>query len=348
MNDDEFGESERIQSDLGVPSGKTDQWKKVLRRIVKEETEIWLPEENSPADEINFSTDESKFSLQPLKEPIAPIKEATEIVARYTPSSSPGSITYDTMKIATWADRQLEQAIRGADSGTRVILARSRNLFRRCFANAIRYHELFHYLSERFVRGLADVEDRYKVYKKEVYEMRDRKDGNLEEALADAYGTTVNEHQFPIDYYYRKTDISSLKQTRSPSKRFPKSDYFKLLTSIVSASLVSPSGRPRGYSKGYLYVQEMKTLLAPSSLLPGRGPTVLAVPPFSLISHFRGLTWFMDELLSGEQRRFDDYGLQPRRPQSFHIFLDFLENYRQYKPGSFFEAYLGWPEEKAA
>lgn len=298
-------------------------WDDVVRKILRESTDIKLMEDIPRRQHPDLD------ELPERIEGLPPIEVETDALAYYTPSSSPGSISYRTLKIACEADRTLLGAVKVLPQWESQLLA-SVDVFRYCFANAIRLHELFHYFTERASRFLGDKQNYYSVYNQNVYAVRKNTVGNLEEALADAYGIGLNKIEFPKD----EKSFRMCRSIKPLAKRsWPYWRYTEFLTRLVSSAMLSHN-RPPGYREARLYVDEIGLLFRQKDLLN------------NLYDAMRGFTWFMDELLSGEPRKFDDYNQLTRHPYSDKQFTLFLENYRQWKSNSWFEQLLPWPDEK--
>jgi len=305
-------------------------WNEVLRRILEKEP---LEKELGGVEYVRgyryYAKSLESLDLRKSEPLLTDVK--TDTLATYHPSSSPPTIVYYIDKIVYHSDMILSRTI--SNIGRRITLELIK-LFRLCFASFVRRHEIFHYLVERGAR-LAHLN--YHDYIEKVYNVRDQSSqGNLEEALADAYASVRYYWLEEIYYVYYFSDIIYEDIFLIEPKLF---DNF---TKILKYHIIN-SKRPPGYDKAKLFVDEFEHLLLRYDryipyrhfyfyppLLPfylRRGIFIYGYP----ICIFKGLSWLFDELREIEPRNFSDYTNPPSKIHDEYElanFILFLENIR--------------------
>jgi hypothetical protein len=162
--------------------------------------------------------------------------------------------------------------------------------------------------------------------------------GNLEEALAEAYASAMSTQAAEVDQQGLSLVNDILRETGTNS--LPPIDE------LVRESFLSDR-RPRGYSSGHLFVDQMGWLLFQHDLTNVDSFFKVASASEerveSLYENLRCLTWMFDELLGSEPNDSVTTSRDARRPFSRRIFCAFLENFRH--EFSWFADLLLPPEE---
>jgi len=293
-------------------------WSNILETILTREITIeYLKDENADKEKfryINFREAEPDLLQNPLK-------LATDELVEYSPITSGPTITYfgskiiyDVEKIITTADQILLKISDNLEISPPP--AELVKLFRWVFSHAIRRHALFHYLVERGCRLLP--ENRYEEYRVKIYGRRkEAGEGNLEEALAEAYAIT-----------YLRKDLNKLPD----SKLFEREELVTGLYRMTRYALINDR-RPPGYKEARRFINEFETLLE----LEGNPEKVKELLTYSVLMKggralegvFRGLSWLFYELTSLEAVNFTEKSRPPAHPYPVKDFLIFLENFRR-------------------
>lgn len=241
--------------------------------------------------------------------------ETDELVAYRSAEPSP-KLIYDVEKIAEYADKILLKA--RLDIGLPPPPEELLRLFRWSFSQVIRRHGKFHYLVERGSRIILSEKD-YRKYRFKVYEKRREKgEGNLEEALADAYA---------IVYYL--DDLRGLPNPEAiPYTREQLMPPFR----IILREVFIDEDRPPGYREAKHFVREFRSLKDINKV-----DDVYTLVVFSIMfkgsryldGAFKGLSWLFYELLEKKPIDFTRISSPPATPRSAKDFLVFLENFRR-------------------
>lgn len=300
-------------------------WDEVLERILREEPRSQEYDRSDIILDVPLTPSDTEPVLGDVE---------TDILATYHPSRSPPTITYDINKIVYHSDMILYNTMRRIGKIPSLKLIR---LFRFCFASFVRRHEMFHYLVERGSRLLSGLN--YDDYSEKVCKARaNSKQGNLEEALADAYAS--------VRYYWLEEIYYTYSFRYLIYEYIPKSftippELIDDFTKILKHHFIN-SKRPPGYDKAKLFVNEFKHLLLRYRYryIPYH-PFLRNYP----INIFKGLSWLFYELSVREPRDFSDYNHPPADPYSHIDFVIFLENIR-YDDDPLLGTILPFPEER--
>lgn len=314
----------------------TMTWDEVLRRILDQEIEIEYvsrselkPEEFKHVKIKDINPRELSCSLEIATDELAayhPLMASSKLI------HSGSKIVYDVKKIAAHADKSLLQICRalGMERAPEDLI----KLFRWGFSHLVRRHAHFHYLVERGCMLLS--ENRYEEYRRKIYERRlESGEGNLEEALADAYSLV-----------YCGEDLKKL--PAEFSLPFSRDDLIIGLKKMLR-SLIVGEKRPAGYREARRFIMEFETLKE----VEGNPEEVKKLPLYSILQRggrgldgvFRGLSWLFHELTLVEPVNFMEKARPPAPPYSVRDFLIFLENFR--RDDSFFLILLLPPTEEA-
>jgi len=148
----------------------------------------------------------------------------------------------------------------------------------------------------------------YEDYRDQVYVFRDEKNvGNLEEALAEAYG-----------YVSFDAGASELGLKRMVNELLWSDTAYEALVKIAKNAFLSCS-RPPGYREGILFIQEFENLLQHQN------------PLKSTAAHteFKGLSWLYDELVNQNPHNPKDYNTSPNViPSDTAAFTQFIQSFR--------------------
>jgi len=297
------------------------KWNIILKDIIKQEVNIKKVSEESL----------DKFSLTNLvkivrskKDLQLPLMAATEEFVIYEPTSvapseqlkhSGSRIFYQIEKIVEFSDSIIKHVSEEVD--VELIPKELVMAFRVAFSHLVRRHAIFHYLVERGSMLLD--ENRYIEYRRKIYEKRKNfQEGNLEEALADAYALS-----------YAENDIEKF---FSPRIQIELKDNLIDLMNILLGKLVLNENRPPGYKEAKLFVYEFRILRDIKTLEDIQNLVLQSATlggSRALDGIFKGLSWLFKELTLLQPADFRSKRNPPAPPYSIRRFLMFLENFRR-------------------
>lgn len=310
---------------MGTSYLRNAQFEKILQEVLKHEPKVDTVERLT---ENSFQKLGSLKSLDLSKYESVLAEVKTDELAYYEPSRSIGRIVYNARKIAYYSDLSLEHVCRSISIGQPIneMIA----CFRIAFSTFIRRHETFHYLVERGSTIFVEVEA-YKEYLKKVYHERNQKNqGNLEEALAEAYAASLCEQ-----------DLSTIFESRS--QLLKATNFNPESLSLILKKIFVEGPRPPGYNEARHFLTELSILndIAVEAIV-----FVITLGEEDWWKVFKGLTWLFYELTVCKPHDFTNPHDPSERPFSQRYFAYFLANFQH--PQSILELLLPWPDEHTA